>query len=174
MNFIELNCILYYADYLSLKDLSQPVTDNCKYFFVHSHPVNSAYIAGVEPEYDIENKYFIQAHRDISKIQEMFEEDGTLSFIDDICFLRACGMVDARRMLQHIHMFSSKYERKQAFQAYQQWKTNKTYTHQILDEDGKPKTERCTKFFKHAETAFTRRNVSKSIAKNTESTVEST
>ena len=35
MNDIELNAILYYADFLSLKDVSQPVTDNCKYFFVH-------------------------------------------------------------------------------------------------------------------------------------------
>lgn len=115
MNKVKLNCILYYADYLSLKGSSKPVTDNCKYFFVHSHPVNSAYIAGVEPEYDENNKYFIQAYDDYDRIKEMFEEEGALSFIDDICFLRACGMVDATRMLQHIHMFSTKYERKKAF-----------------------------------------------------------
>lgn len=160
MNDIELNCILYYADYLSLKAQSQPVTDNCKYFFVHSHPVNIAYIAGCEPEYDENNKYFIQAYKDYEKIKYMFEDDGVLSFIDDICFLRACGMVDAIRMLQHIHLFSTKYERKQAFQEYNQWKINKKYTHQIVDEHGDPKTEQCTMFFKHAETAHNRRNVS--------------
>lgn len=115
MNEVELNCILYYADYLSLKAISQPVTDNCKYFFVHNRPVNIAYIAGVLPEYDENNKYFIQAFRDYNKIKYMFEEEGALSFIDDICFLRACGMVDATRMLQHIHLFSTKFERKQAF-----------------------------------------------------------
>ena len=31
MNTIELNAILYYADYLSLRSISTPVTDNCKY-----------------------------------------------------------------------------------------------------------------------------------------------
>lgn len=115
MNEVELNCILYYADYLSLKAISRPVTDNCKYFFVHNRPVNIAYIAGVLPEYDENNKYFIQAFQDYNKIKYMFEEEGALSFIDDICFLRACGMVDATRMLQHIHLFSTKFERKQAF-----------------------------------------------------------
>lgn len=166
MNFIELNCILYYADYLSLKALSQPVSDNCKYFFVHSHPVNSAYIAGYAPIYDENNKYFIQAYNDFQKIKGMFEEDGALSFIDDICFLKACGMVDAKRMLQHIHLFSSKFERKQAFQEYEQWKINKKYTHQTFNEYGDPKTESCTMFFKHAEIVSERRNLPTNVEQN--------
>jgi hypothetical protein len=45
MNDIELNAILYYADFLSLKAINQPVTDNCKYFFVYGVPINSAFIA---------------------------------------------------------------------------------------------------------------------------------
>ena len=43
MNTIELNAILYYADYLSLRSISTPVTDNCKYYFIHNTPINSAY-----------------------------------------------------------------------------------------------------------------------------------
>lgn len=34
MTNIEHNAILYYADVLSLKETSKPVTDNCKYYFI--------------------------------------------------------------------------------------------------------------------------------------------
>jgi hypothetical protein len=44
MNNIELNAVLYYADFLSLKAINQPVTDNCKYFFIHGAPINSLFI----------------------------------------------------------------------------------------------------------------------------------
>jgi len=63
MNDIELNAILFYADYLSLKGSSQPVTDNCKYFFVYGCPVNSAFILDMEPIYDPENEYYLEAYR---------------------------------------------------------------------------------------------------------------
>lgn len=49
MNTIELNAILYYADYLSLRTISKPVTDNCKYYFIHNTPINSAYIVDLIP-----------------------------------------------------------------------------------------------------------------------------
>lgn len=52
MNNVELNAILYYADYLSLKAVSTPVTDNCKYFFIYRVPINSATILGMDIEYD--------------------------------------------------------------------------------------------------------------------------
>ena len=55
MTNIELNYILYYADFLSLKHENHPVNDNCKYFFIHEHPINSAYIVNLEPEYDPDN-----------------------------------------------------------------------------------------------------------------------
>lgn len=58
MNKIELNAILYYADFLSMKARSRPVTDNCKYFFVHGVPINSAFILDLEPVYDEEDYYF--------------------------------------------------------------------------------------------------------------------
>lgn len=58
MNNIELNAILYYADFLSLKQRSIPVTDNCKYFFIHGAPINSLFILNLEPEYSIDDIYF--------------------------------------------------------------------------------------------------------------------
>ena len=59
MNDIELNAVLYYADYLSLKAINEPVTDNCKYFFIHGAPINSLFILNLEPVYDKNNEYFI-------------------------------------------------------------------------------------------------------------------
>lgn len=52
---VELNIVLYYADYLSLVDTSTTVTDNCKYYFIYNIPVNSAYIVGSKPFYDKHN-----------------------------------------------------------------------------------------------------------------------
>lgn len=45
-------------------------------------------------------------------IQERFDGEGAMSFIDDICSIKACGSVDAEAMLKCIHRFSNKYERK--------------------------------------------------------------
>ena len=61
MNTIELNAILYYADYLSLRTISKPVTDNCKYYFIHNTPINSAYIVDLIPFYDEDNLFYKQA-----------------------------------------------------------------------------------------------------------------
>lgn len=108
MNNIELNAILYYADFLSLKDISQPVTDNCKYFFIHGAPVNSLFIIDLQPVYDEENKYIQQAMQEYQLIRNKFGEEGVESFIDDVCCIKACGMVDAERMLRCIHQYSTK------------------------------------------------------------------
>ena len=95
MTQIELNAILYYADFLSLKYESHPVTDNCKYFFIHGCPVNSAYIVNLEPEFDQENQYIIQAVQEFQAIQDKYDDEAAMSFIDDICSIKACGSVDA-------------------------------------------------------------------------------
>lgn len=162
MNTVELNAILYYADYLSLKAISQPVTDNCKYFFIHGCPINSAFILNLQPIYDIENKYFIQACEEYGQIKDQFYEDGVMSFINDICFIRSCGMVDAERMLQNIHLFATNQERKQAFKEYRQWKNQLKYTYKGIDERGNAKERECTKFFKHAEEASAKPRLYKS------------
>lgn len=61
MNKFELSAILYYADFLSMQQKSVPVTDTCKYFYIHKIPMNISYIAGVDPMYDKHNPYVVQA-----------------------------------------------------------------------------------------------------------------
>lgn len=58
LNTVELNSILYYADYIKLKEESRTVTDNCKYYFIYGTPMNSACIVGSKPFYDEQDKYY--------------------------------------------------------------------------------------------------------------------
>lgn len=138
MNNIELNAILFYADYMSLRDSGIPVTDNCKYFYIHGTPINAAFILNLEPEYDETNPYFIQAWTEYKVIKDKYDDEGLESFIDDICAIRACGSVGAEQMLTRIHQFSDKKTRKQAFSKYREWKNNQYYSHTIINEDGEP------------------------------------
>lgn len=99
MNNIELNAILYYADFLSMKAESWPVTDTCKYFFIHGAPINSAFIVDLEPMYDTDNRFYKQALIEYTTIRDKYGDEGVESFIDDICCIKACGSVDGNRML---------------------------------------------------------------------------
>ena len=166
MTHVELNAILYYADFLSLKAENKPVTDNCNYFFVNGAPINALFIIDLEPEYDRENPYLIQAYQEYQVLEEKYEEGGALSFIDDICSLKACGAVDAEQMLKCIHQYSTKYERKMAFNAYRNWKKEQFYTHTTLNENGEPQQTECTQYVKHAETALTKRGLLKGLRIN--------
>ena len=60
-------------------------------------------------------------------------------------------------------MFSTKQERKQAFNEYRDWKKTKFYTHQVIDENGKPQQVPCTTYFKHAEISLKRRGIPQSL-----------
>ena len=162
MTHIELNAILYYADFLSLKYECHPVTDNCKYFFVNGCPINSAYIVDMEPEYDMENKYLAQSVAEFNAIRDKYEEEGAMSFIDDICSIKACGSVNAEGMLKCIHQFSTKHERKAAFNAYNNWLKEQTYSHLTINENGDPQETPCTRYVKHAEISLARRGLLKS------------
>lgn len=99
VNHIELNAVLYYADFLSLRDIGIPVTDNCKYFYIHGTPINSCYILDLEPIYDPENPYFQQAIQEYTILRDKCGEDGVLSFVEKCANLSACGAVTAERML---------------------------------------------------------------------------
>ena len=151
MNNIELNAILYYADFLSLKAISQPVTDNCKYFFIHGAPINSAFILDLKPEYDENNRYFKQAKVEYEIIRDKFGDEGVESFIDDICSIKACGSVNAEQMLKCIHFYGTKRERKQAFYDYYNWRNSQKYTHITINEDGDPREIECTRYIYHVE-----------------------
>ena len=166
MNKIELNAILYYADFLSLKAKSQPVTDNCKYFFIHGAPINSAFILDLEPIYDEENPYFEQAKTEYEIIKNKFGDEGVESFVDDICSIKACGSVNAEQMLKCIHQFSTKKDRGTAFNAYYNWRNNQVYTHITINENGDPEEKPCTKYTYHVERMLERSGVAKRIGVN--------
>lgn len=166
MNHIELNAILFYSDFLSLKDISQPVTDNCKYFYIHGIPINSAFILGLEPDYDEQNKYFQQARAEYNIIKDKYGDEGVETFIDDICCIRACGCVDAHRMLNCIHQYSSKHEKKQAFNIYNNWKKQQLFTHMAINEDGEYEETECTKYVYHAEKMLGRPGLVRSLRDN--------
>ncbi len=94
-DIVEHNIILYYADFLSLKEESITVTDNCKYYFIYGAPINSAYLVDLQPFYDENNKYYIQSYEECSKIQDKFGLEGVLSYVRDICNLAALGCINA-------------------------------------------------------------------------------
>ena len=163
MSNFELNSILFYADFLSLKDRSIPITQPCKYFFVHGYPVNAAYIAQVFPDVDIMNKYWLQASSEYKMLQDKFGQDGVDSFINSICSIQSSGMVDAERLLKYIHQFSSKSERKQALKTYYDYINSLKYTHITINEDGDPQETECTRYVEHAEKVLERRGIRKSL-----------
>lgn len=150
-NDVELNAILYYADFLSLQATNQPVTDMCKYFFTYGTPINAAYVVGNQPIYDEKNLYFQKANKQYNMIKDSLGEEAVASFIEDIAMLRSCGMVDANRMLQAIHQYSSKKDRRKAFEAYQKWEAEQKYTHIVTDELGNKVEKPCTKYVYHSE-----------------------
>lgn len=166
MNEIELNAILFYADFLSLKAISQPITDNCKYFYIHSVPINACFILNLEPIYNEDNQFFKQARAEYMIIRDKFGDEGVESFIDDICCIKACGTVDAERMLKCIHQYSSKRERKQAFNDYYTWKKSQHYNKTTINEDGNPQEKPCSRYVYHVERMLNRSRVPESPRKD--------
>lgn len=165
---IELNAILYYADYLSLQHESIPVTDTPKYYFIYRCPVNIAFIVDSEPVYDTTNRWFKQAERDYMQIRDKFDEDGVTSFIEDICNIAACGVVGWKRMLQYVHQFSSKKERTQAFDTCEEYLKNLKHKHEVKNDDGNLQTETCSKYVYHAETSGKRQQIQSSSREDQE------
>lgn len=154
LNIVELNAILYYADFLSMQELSIPVTDTCKYFFVHQVPMNACYIADVEPIFDPNNKYFKQSRDEFTALRDKFGDDGAMSFIEDISSIRACGCVSGERMLQCIHRYSPRKKYEKALQKYTDWKNGLIYKHIIKDDDGKSIVANCSKEIAHVEASL--------------------
>lgn len=139
MNLAELNFVLYYADFLALKTCSRTVTDNCKYYFVHEVPMNSAYLVDLQPLFDTNDPFYKQAELELATIKSNFGDNGVASFLEDICMLRARGTVNAIQMLKYIHAYSTRQERRQSFIDYYKWKDKQKYTLTAEDELGKPK-----------------------------------
>ena len=166
LNEVERNCVLYYADYLSLEHTSKPVTDNCKYYFIHGLPINSAYILDMKPLFNPANGYIIKALKEYKLIKNKFGDEGVESYIGDICMLRARGCVNAIQMLEQIHLHSTKKERLFAFKEYHRWINEQKYEHLTKDEEGNQKWERCTRYVSHAERKLFRRRIPKNTGNN--------
>lgn len=154
MNYIELNMLLYYADFISLKATSSPVTDSCKYYFVNNVPMNSAFLVDSQPFYDVDNKYYKQALEDLNVVKNKYGDAGVASFLEDICMLRARGVVDAEQMLKYIHQYSSRQERKQAFIDYYKWLRNQKYITAVENEQGDLVEIECSKYVAHYNKRF--------------------
>ena len=144
LNNIELNAVLFYADVLSLEAISIPVTDTCKYFYIHNTPMNIASIAGNILQIDVSNQYYKEALDTYLILRDKYGEDGVQTFIDKICAIGVCGMVDGERMLKCIHQYDDKSEKKAAYKRYQDWLDNKHYKTTIIDDDGDPQEIECS------------------------------
>ena len=151
MNNIEESVILYYADFLSLKEQNIPLTDNCKYFYIHGIPINCAYMVDKTPWFDKESKYYKQAQEEYKMIYNKFGEDGVVGFVENICNLQAMGAVNAEQMLNCIHMYSDKQTKKAALKEYYKWKKNQRYSHLTINENEDPQRIQCSRYIARAE-----------------------
>jgi hypothetical protein len=113
-NIIEQNYILYYADFLALKNSNTTVTDNCKYYFIYNSPINSAFLTNNEPFYDLDNPYYKYAEEECNMIQNKYGLEGLQSYVNNLCNISALGCVDAKDILKCIHKYSTSYDRKDA------------------------------------------------------------
>lgn len=146
MNEAELSAILYYADLLSMKSTSHPITNNCKYFFVHKTPMHISFIVNQLPQFDKENQYFQQSLNEYRMLTDKYGNDGAMSFINNLCNLGVAGSVNGLQMLKYIHRYTDKYNKYKAFKEYGQYIKNQKYTFQSRNDDGELETRPCTKY----------------------------
>ena len=146
MNEAELSAILYYADLLSMKSTSHPITNNCKYFFVHKTPMHISFIVNQLPQFDKEDQYFQQSLNEYRMLTDKYGNDGAMSFINNLCNLGVAGSVNGLQMLKYIHRYTDKYNKYKAFKEYGQYIKNQKYIFQSRNDDGELETRPCTKY----------------------------
>ena len=146
MNEAELSAILYYADLLSMKSTSHPITNNCKYFFVHKTPMHISFIVNQLPQFDKEDQYFQQSLNEYRMLTDKYGNDGAMSFINNLCNLGVAGSVNGLQMLKYIHRYTDNYNKYKAFKEYKQYIKNQKYTFQSRNDDGELETRPCTKY----------------------------
>ena len=149
MNEAELSAILYYADLLSMKSTSHPITNNCKYFFVHKTPMHISFIVNQLPQFDKEDQYFQQSLNEYRMLTDKYGNDGAMSFINNLCNLGVAGSVNGLQMLKYIHRYTDKYNKYKAFKEYGQYIKNQKYTFQSRNDDGELETRPCTKYIEN-------------------------
>jgi len=87
-------------------------------------------------------------------LKNKFGDEGVLSFINNICNLGVAGAVNAIQMLKYIHRYDDKDTTDRAFRRYKRYRAKLKYTHTVLDDDGDPIEQECTKYVAHAEQAI--------------------
>ena len=146
MNEAELSAILYYADLLSMKSTSHPITNNCKYFFVHKTPMHISFIVNQLPQFDKEDQYFQQSLNEYRMLTDKYGNDGAMSFINNLCNLGVAGSVNGLQMLKYIHRYTDNYNKYKAFKEYKQYIKDQKYAFQSKNDDGEIETRSCTKY----------------------------
>ena len=146
MNETELIAILYYSDLLSMKSVSHPITNNCKYFFVYKTPMHISFIVNQLPQFDKQNQYFQQALKEYRMLTDKYGNDGAMSFINNLCNLGVAGSVNGLQMLKYIHRYTDNYNKYKAFKEYKQYIKDQKYTFQSKNDDGEIETRSCTKY----------------------------
>lgn len=143
--------VLFYADYLSLRETYTPVTDNCKYYYIMGMPINCTKMVNSEPVYDVQNKYYIQAYQELTQIRNKVGLQALATFIRDLCNVFALGCINGEQMLKCILCYDSSKLRKKAINKYKQHMKDIQYDHIIKNDDGENISEPCSKYVYHVD-----------------------
>lgn len=146
------NYVLFYADYLSLQKTYTPITDTCKYYYILDCPINSTYIVNLEPVYDENNKYYIQSYKELKRIYDKFNFEALSEFIQNLCNIKAIGVVGGDTILKCILLYDDKKVRKKALSTYYEYMRNIQYDQEVV-EDGEVRIEKCSKYVYHVNQA---------------------
>lgn len=173
INQIEYNAILFYSDVLSLEERSIPITFPCKYFYIYNTPMHIDSICGYEVKVGLNNKYFKKAYKTYIILRDKYGEEGIKTFIDNICSISLCGMLDGERMLKCIRQYDDKQSKTNSINKYHRWQSKQTFTHTILDDEDREREVECTKYIKHYETKVCESNEGSEVLECTSNTKES-
>lgn len=143
--------VLFYADYLSLRDTYTPITDNCKYYYVLGMPMNVTRVVGYDPVFDKESKYYVQAYQELDQIRNKLGFEAISTFVRDLCNVFALGCINGEQMLKCILCYDSSKLRRKALNKYKTHMKNINYLRIIKDDDSNNIQQKCTKYVYHAE-----------------------
>ena len=145
------NYVLFYADYLSLKNTCKPITDICKYYYLMDCPINAAYIVDLEPVYDTSNQYYVQSYTELKVIYDKIGYKGLSEFVQDLCFLKPLGVISGENILKCITMYDNSKARKKALDTYRKYMKSISYDQCVTDNNGDPLIQKCTKYVYHVD-----------------------
>ena len=143
--------VLFYADYLSLRDTYTPITDNCKYYYVLGMPMNVTRVVGYDPVFDKESKHYVQAYQELDQIRNKLGFEAISTFVRDLCNVFALGCINGEQMLKCILCYDSSKLRRKALNKYKTHMKNISYLHTVKDDDSNNIQQKCTKYVYHVE-----------------------